>query len=68
MILPQFPVSSRSKILHICSMSFSEIFPISFSLYITNSDLLKPFKNLNYFQSTEEKNYDMLVTSVLITP
>jgi len=41
-ILPQLVLSNESNWLQICWMSFSAIFPISLSLYITNSDLLQP--------------------------
>lgn len=40
-IFPEFPVSSWSNIVQICNMSFSVTFPISFSLYITYSALLR---------------------------
>lgn len=40
-ILPHLPSSIKSNWLQICRMSFSAIFPISLSLYMTNSDLLQ---------------------------
>lgn len=56
-IFPEFPVSSRSNIEHICNIYFSVTCPISFILYITNSDFLKsPLYtqtqlSINYFRN-----------------
>lgn len=44
-IFPQLPVSSLSNLLQISIISFSVTFCISFSLYMTYSDLLHTYKN-----------------------
>lgn len=51
-ILPQLVLSNESNWLQICWMSFSDIFPISLSLYITNSDLLQPQSNQQHILSS----------------